>query len=151
MGMQISAASYLSYYLEVVEHVIVQIYISNSYMPQEQIFKCQQTMAFKILVFHLCYKFTYFIQGIIKMVFYLKVQMLICFMVAHFKHQSPCVLRYKINKFIYTYNEGVKRAFYKGNRRVGFLKDTLILVEKTKEVGANPICGTLPCAGNQKK
>ena len=48
MSMQISTASYLSYYLEEVEHVIVQlqIYIPNSRMPQEPIFKCQQTMAF---------------------------------------------------------------------------------------------------------
>ena len=99
MSMQISAASYLSYYLEEVEHVIVQlqIYISNSHMPQEPIFKCQQTMAFKILIFNLHCMCTYFIHGIINMVFCLKVQMLICLMITHFKHQSPYILRYKIS------------------------------------------------------
>ena len=74
MSMQISAASYVSYYLEEVEHVIVQlqIYISNSRMPQEPIFKCQQTMAFKILVFNLHLKCTCFIQGVIKIAFLFK-------------------------------------------------------------------------------
>lgn len=39
MSMQISAASYLSYYFEVVEHVMVQlqIYVSKTHMPQEPI------------------------------------------------------------------------------------------------------------------
>lgn len=74
MSMQISTASYLSYYLEEVEHVIVQlqIYISNSRMPQEPIFKCQRTMAFKILVFNLHCKCTCFIHDIIKIAFLFK-------------------------------------------------------------------------------
>ena len=74
MSMQISTASYLSYYFEEVEHVIVQlqIYISNSRMPQEPIFKCQQTMAFKILVFNLHCECTCLIHGVIKIAFLFK-------------------------------------------------------------------------------
>lgn len=97
MSMQISTASYLSYYLEEVEHVIVQlqIYISNSRTPQEPIFKCQQTMAFKILVFNLHYKCSCFTS--------LKVQLLIWLMITHFEHQSLYIFKYKIS-----YVEGLK-------------------------------------------
>ena len=148
MSMQISAAAYLSYYLEEVEHVIVQlqIYISNSRMPQEPIFKCQQTMAFKILVFNLHYKCSCFISC-------LKVLLLIWLMITHFEHQSLYIFKYKISYML----KGLKwawylvRGLYKGNRRVSFLKGTFIVVKKTKEVGGNPMPGSRPCAGNQKK
>lgn len=42
------------------------------------------------------------------------------------------------------------KGLYKGNRRVSFLKDTSIVVKKTKEGGGNHTW-ILQCAGNQKK
>lgn len=55
------------------------------------------------------------------------------------------------------YVEGLKvgvifsKGLIQGNRRVSFLKDTFIVVKKTKEGGGNPMPGSLQCAGNQKK
>ena len=43
------------------------------------------------------------------------------------------------------------KGLYKGNSRISFLKDTFIVIKKTKEVGGNPMPGSLQCAGNQKK